>query len=286
MSESAQTTVEKEQAESPLLFQREGVPSLKNLLPCSLQHVLACFAGAIAPAMMIASTCNFTEAQETAIIQVALILTALDTLLQQFPLFGRIGSNLPILTGVSFAFLPAFQAIGFEFGFGTLLGAELVGGVVAILFGVFFKNVRKLFPPLVTGTVIFTIGVSLYPTAIKYMAGGVGSPIFGSFQSWFVGLVTFAIVFGLSNFGKGVIKLGAIFFGMIAGCLISIPLGMVDPSGVANAAWFALPQFMPFKIEFNGAACLTIAVVYIMANVQLIGDLSAAALGSMDRLPE
>lgn len=286
MSESAQTTVEKEQGESPLLFQREGVPSLKNLLPCSLQHVLACFAGAIAPAMMIASTCNFTEAQETAIIQVALILTALDTLLQQFPLFGRIGSNLPILTGVSFAFLPAFQAIGFEFGFGTLLGAELVGGVVAILFGVFFKNVRKLFPPLVTGTVIFTIGVSLYPTAIKYMAGGVGSPIFGSFQSWFVGLVTFAIVFGLSNFGKGVIKLGAIFFGMIAGCLISIPLGMVDPSGVANAAWFSLPQFMPFKIEFNGAACLTIAVVYIMANVQLIGDLSAAALGSMDRLPE
>ena len=158
--------------------------------------------------------------------------------------------------------------------------------MVAILFGVFFKNVRKLFPPLVTGTVIFTIGVSLYPTAIKYMAGGVGSPIFGSFQSWFVGLVTFAIVFGLSNFGKGVIKLGAIFFGMIAGCLISIPLGMVDPSGVANAAWFALPQFMPFKIEFNGAACLTIAVVYIMANVQLIGDLSAATLGSMDRLPE
>lgn len=286
MSESAQATDNNEQEGSPLLFQREGMPSLKDLLPCSLQHVLACFAGAIAPAMMIASTCNFTEAQETAIIQVALILTALDTFLQQFPLFGRIGSNLPILTGVSFAFLPAFQAIGFEFGFGTLLGAELVGGAVAILFGIFFKNVRKLFPPLVTGTVIFTIGVSLYPTAIKYMAGGVGSPIFGSFQSWFVGLVTFAIVFGLSNFGKGVIKLGAIFFGMIAGCLISIPLGMVDASGVANSAWFALPQFMPFKIEFNGAACLTIAVVYIMANVQLIGDLSAATLGSMDRLPE
>ena len=89
------------------------------------------YAGAIAPAMMIASTCHFTEAQETAIIQVALILTALDTFLQQFPLFGRIGSNLPILTGVSFAFLPAFQAIGFEFGFGTLLGAELVGGAGA-----------------------------------------------------------------------------------------------------------------------------------------------------------
>ena len=271
---------------SPKLFQRDGIPPIQDLLPTSLQHVLACFAGAIAPAMMIASTCNFTPEQEQAIIQVALILTALDTLLQQFPIFGRIGSNRPIITCVSFAFLPAFQAIGFEFGFGTLLGAELVGGVVAILFGLFFKNVRKLFPPLVTGTVIFTIGVSLYPTAIKYMAGGAGSPIFGSFQSWVVGLITFAIVFGLSNFGKGVIKLGAIFFGMIAGCLISIPLGMIDPSGIADAAWFALPQPMPFKIEFNGAACLTIAVVYIMANVQLIGDLSAATLGALDRLPE
>lgn len=286
MSDSAQTQPAEESVGSPLLFQRDGLPPIKDLLPCSLQHVLACFAGAIAPAMMIASTCHFTAEQEQAIIQVALILTALDTFLQQFPLFGRIGSNLPILTGVSFAFLPAFQAIGFEFGFGTLLGAELVGGVVAILFGIFFKNVRKLFPPLVTGTVIFTIGVSLYPTAIKYMAGGVGSPIFGSFQSWFVGLVTFAIVFGLSNFGKGVIKLGAIFFGMIIGCVISIPLGMVDASGIAGASWFSLPQFMPFKIEFNGAACLTIAVVYIMANVQLIGDLSAATLGSLDRLPE
>ncbi len=271
---------------SPKLFERDGLPPIQDLLPTSLQHVLACFAGAIAPAMMIASTCGFTEEQEQAIIQVALILTALDTLLQQFPLFGRIGSNLPILTGVSFAFLPAFQAIGFEFGFGTLLGAELVGGLVAILFGICFKNVRKLFPPLVTGTVIFTIGVSLYPTAIKYMAGGTGSPIFGSFKSWLVGLITFAIVFGLSNFGRGVVKLGAIFFGMIIGCLISVPLGMIDASGIAEASWFALPKLMPFQIEFNGAACLTIAVVYIMANVQLIGDLSAASLGALDRLPE
>ena len=107
---------------SPKLFQRDGIPPIQDLLPTSLQHVLACFAGAIAPAMMIASTCNFTPEQEQAIIQVALILTALDTLLQQFPIFGRIGSNLPIITGVSFAFLPAFQAIGFEFGFGAEIG--------------------------------------------------------------------------------------------------------------------------------------------------------------------
>ena len=271
--------------EKAALFRRGGMPPVKDLIPITLQHVLSSFAGVIAPAIIIAGVCNFSEEQETAIIQVALILSAIDTILQQFPLFGRIGSGLPILTGVSFAFLPAFQAVGIEFGFPTLLGAELVGGTVAILFGTFYPKVKWLFPSLVTGTVIFTIGVSLYPTAIKYIAGGVGTPGFGGVQNWVVGLVTFAAVFGFSNFGKGILKLGGIFFGMLVGVLISLPLGMVDPSGVASAGWFALPGFLPFGIVFNPAACLTLAVVYVMVNVQLIGDLSAATMGSMDRMP-
>lgn len=267
------------------LFKRKPVPQAGSLIPMSLQHVLASFAGVITPAMIIAGTCHFTPAQETAIIQVALILSAIDTLLQQFPLFGKFGAGLPILTGVSFAFLPAFQAIGGELGFSVLLGAQLVGGIVAILFGIFYTKVRRLFPPLVTGTVIFTIGVSLYPTAIKYMAGGAGTPNFGGITNWIVGLITFAIVFALANFAKGVFKLGSIFFGMLVGCLISIPFGMIDAGGVANAGWFSLPRLMPFPLEFNVAACITLAVVYVMVNVQLIGDLSAAAAGSMDRMP-
>lgn len=270
---------------SDTLFERTGIPPIKDLIPCSLQHVLASFAGVITPALIIATMCEFTEEQKTAIIQVALILSAIDSLLQQFPLFGRIGSGLPILTGVSFAFLPAFQAVGIEFGFSSLLGAELVGGAVAILFGTFYSRVKWLFPPLVTGTVIFTIGVSLYPTAIRYMAGGEGTPGFGGIENWVVGLITFAVVFGLSNFGRGIIKLGAIFFGIVTGVLVSIPFGMVDPSGIADAGWFSLPQLFPFSIEFDIAACLTLAVVYIMVNVQLIGDLSASTMGGMNRMP-
>lgn len=270
---------------SSLLFTRRGMPRLAEILPCALQHVLASFAGVIAPAIIIAGVCNFTEEQETAIIQVALILSAIDTILQQFPLFGKIGSGLPILTGVSFAFLPAFQAVGIEFGFETLLGAELVGGAVAILFGMLYPKVKWLFPSLVTGTVIFTIGVSLYPTAIKYLAGGQGTENFGSVQNWIVGLITFAVVFGFSNFGHGILKLGGIFFGMLVGVLISLPFGMVNASGVVSAGWFAPPELFPFKIVFNPAACLTLAVVYVMVNVQLIGDLSAATMGSMNRMP-
>lgn len=92
---------------------------------------------------------------------------------------------------------------------GTILGAEIVGDIVAIIFGIFVKEIRKLFPDVVTGTAIFTIGLSLYPTAIKYMAGGAGSKEFGSMKNWVVAFCTFGVVLILSNFTKGIFKLGS-----------------------------------------------------------------------------
>ncbi len=286
MSHDQGATVNRTEGEqTTALFRREGFPSLGDIIPIALQHVLASFAGIIAPAIIVATVCGFTHEQEQSLIQMALIISAVDTLLQQFPLFGRIGAGLPLLSGASFAFLPAFQALGAQFGFPTLVGSQLVGGLVAMGFGAIYPKVKGIFTPLVTGTVIFTIGVSLYPVAIRYMSGSGTGDMFGSVQNWLVGLVTFAVVFALANFGKGVFKLGSIFFGMIVGVLISVPLGMVDATGLMGASWFALPQFMPYQPVFNPAACLTLATVYVMVNVQLIGDLSAATMGGMDRMP-
>ncbi|WP_072375158.1 uracil-xanthine permease family protein [Thermophilibacter mediterraneus] len=267
------------------LFQREGMPPVGEMLPCALQHVLASFAGIITPAILIAATFNFTTQQRTDIIQVALILSAIDTALQAFAPFRRIGGNLPIVMGVSFAFLPALQAMGATFSFGSLLGGEIVGGIAAILFGIFYGKLKRFFPPVVTGTVIFTIGVSLYPTAIKYMAGGEGTDLWGTPQAWCVALVTFAVVFGLNNFAKGTLKLGSVFFGMIAGIIVSAPFGMLDFSAVGSAGVFAFPKIMPYAIEFHPEVCITLAVVYPMVAIQVIGDVSAACLGSMDRMP-
>ena len=158
------------------LFTREGMPPVKEMIPCALQHVLASFAGIITPAVIMAGVYGFNSQQSTDIIQVALILSAIDTALQAFAPFRRIGGGLPIVMGVSFAFLPALQAMGASgFSFGALLGGEIVGGAVAVLFGLAYSKIKWLFPPVVTGTVIFSIGVSLYPTAVKYMAGGAGS---------------------------------------------------------------------------------------------------------------
>ena len=271
---------------SELLFSYRGMPPLGQVIPLGLQHVVAAVVGVITPAILISDVCGLSEAEETLMIQASLVLTALATLLQLFPLFRRIGSGLPVIMGISFAYIPTLTAIGGQFGLPTILGAEIVGGVVAILFGVLVKWIRPLFPPLVTGTVIFTIGLSLYPTAVRYMAGGsAGSEWFGSPRSWLVALITLAVVVILSHFTKGILKLSAILIGMIVGYVVAFFLGIVDLSGVASAGWFALPEVMPFEIEFVPSACVSLAIVYIVNSVQTIGDLSSTTMGGMDRLP-
>ena len=231
------------------VFQYEGVPPLGQTVPLGMQHVVAAVVGIVTPAIMVSGTCGITGADQTLLIQVSLLVTALATLLQLFPI-GPVGSRLPVIMGISFAYVPTLQAIGGEFGLPAILGAEIVGGIVAILFGVFVKQIRVLFPPLVTGTVIFTIGLSLYPTAVKYMAGGVGKPDYASPKSWAVALITFLVVLILNNFTKGVLKLGAILWGMIVGYIISIPLGLVDFSAVGQAGVFQVPMPMYFPIAF------------------------------------
>lgn len=261
-------------------------PKISALLPLSLQHVLAAVVGVITPSIIVAGVCGLSESEKMMMIQAALIMTAIATLLQLFPVFKRIGAGLPVIMGTSFAYVPTLEAIGGSFNIGTILGAEIIGGIVAIVFGIFVKQIRVLFPDVVTGTVIFTIGLSLYPTAVRYMAGGSGNPEFGGARNWAVALITFAVVLILNHFAKGVLKLGSLFFGMIVGYLIALAMGMVNFSSVsATTSVISVPQFMHFKIEFVPAACASLAIVYIINSVQTIGDLTSTTMGGMDRVP-
>ena len=267
------------------VFSLDGIPAPGQLIPLGLQHVVAAIVGVITPAIMVANTCNLSDGDRTLLIQVSLIVTALATLLQLYTIKHRVGSGLPVVMGISFAYVPTLLAIGGQFDLPTILGAEIVGGCVAILFGIFVKQIRKLFPPLITGTVIFTIGLSLYPTAVRYMAGGAGSEGFGGLKNWSVALVTLAVVVLLQNFGKGVLKLGAILWGMIVGYVMALCLGMVDFSAVAPAGWFQLAAPLHFGVKFEVSACVSLAVVYVINAVQTIGDLSSTTMGGMDRMP-
>ena len=224
----------------------------------------------------------------------------MTTLIELFPIGGKLGSGLPVMFGISFAYLPSMQAIvGGGGDIATIAGAMVVGGIVAAVVGVFVKKIRRFFPPIITGTVVFTIGLSLYPTAINYMAGGAGNTyevvvlrkgltsalVHGSWQNWAVAAFTLIVVMVMSNKGKGICKLAAILLGMIAGYIVAAVFGMVDLSEVRDAAWFSLPQFMHFGIKFEFSACIALALLFAINAIQAIGDLIATTVGGLNREP-
>ena len=270
------------------LFILDGKPSLSQTVPLALQHIVAMIVGCVTPAIIVAGVAGLSDQDSIILIQAALVMSAISTLLQLFPFkFGkfRIGSGLPVIMGISFAYVPTMQAIAGSFDIATILGAQIVGGIIAIIVGIFIKQIRKFFPPLITGTVVFAIGLSLYPTAINYMAGGVSSPSYGSWQNWTVAFITLIIVTALNHFGKGIFKLASILIGVIAGYVVAMMFGMVDFSSVASASWFQFPSPLHFGIKFEASSCVAIGVLFAINSIQAIGDFSATTTGGLDRMP-
>ena len=271
------------------LFNLNGKPSFGQALPLAFQHVVAMIIGCVAPAIILAGVSGLSESDTVVLIQASLAMSAISTFIQLFPFIKfksyQIGAGLPVIMGISFAYVPSMQAIASDFDIATILGAQIIGGVVALLVGLNIKRIRKFFPPLITGTVVFSIGLSLYPTAINYMAGGASSKTYGSWQNWVVAIITLIIVTALNHYGKGVWKLASILIGIIAGYIVALFFGMVDFSSVSSAAFFQLPKPMHFGIKFEPSACVAIGILFAINAVQAIGDFSATTTGSMDRMP-
>lgn len=282
------------------LFQLNGFPPLGMSISLALQHLVAMIVGCVTPAIIIANALGLPQSERVLLIQVSLVMSAVTTLIELFPIGGKLGSGLPVMFGISFAYLPSMQAIvGGGGDIATIAGAMVIGGIVAAVVGVFVKKIRRFFPPIITGTVVFTIGLSLYPTAINYMAGGAGNTyevvvlrkgltsalVHGSWQNWAVAAFTLIVVMVMSNKGKGICKLAAILLGMIAGYIVAAVFGMVDLSEVRDAAWFSLPQFMHFGIKFEFSACTALALLFAINAIQAIGDLTATTVGGLNREP-
>ena len=287
------------------LFQLDGIPPVGPSVSLALQHLVAMIVGCVTPPLIIANVIGLPQAERVLLIQSSLVVSAVATLLQLYPIGKkswkfRFGSGLPIIMGISFAYVPSMQAIaGDGGGVAAIAGAMIVGGIVAVLVGLFVRQIRVLFPPVITGTVVFTIGLSLYPTAINYMAGGTSNTydlivgtkgltealVYGSWQNWAVAILTLVAVMVLNNCGKGVAKLASILIGMGFGYVVAMCFGMVDFSEVGGAAWFSLPQFNHFGVTFDPAACIAIGLLFAINSIQAIGDFTATTIGGLDRDP-
>ena len=288
------------QLTSDALFSWRGKVRLSSAISIALQHLVAMIVGCVTPAIIIANVIGLPQDERVLLIQGSLVMSAVSTFLQLFPIGKRFGSGLPVILGVSFAYLPSMQAIASSGGgIASIMGATLVGGIVALIVGIFVTKIRKLFPPVITGTVVFTIGLSLYPTAINYMAGGASNTyefvvetkhlssalVYGSWQNWLIAIITLAIVMVLNNHAKGIAKLASILIGMICGYIISIPMGMVDFSAVSSSALFSAPRPLHFGIRFDVAACVAMGLLFAINAVQAIGDFTATTVGGFDREP-
>lgn len=267
------------------LFKLDGKPSLGEAFPQAMQHVLAMLVGNITPPMLIAGTCGLSAADQTMLMQSAMIIGGLTTLIQLFPVFG-FGMGLPTVMGVAFAYMPILTTIGMQYGISAIFGAQLVAAFASIFIGMFIGKIRKFFPPIVCGTVVLAIGLSLYNTAINYFGGGSAAQAagtFGSPQFWILALVTLAVTLVCSLFGKGYIKVSGMIIGVGVGYVVALIMGGIIDFAVADAAIVSAPIPLHFGLEFHPDAIIMMILMYIVQAVQTIGDVSSTTMGGFGR---
>ena len=268
------------------LLKFDGKPSWGAAFPQAMQHVLAMLIGNITPPMLIAGTCGLSAEEKILLTQAAMIIGGITTLLQLFPVFG-FGMKLPNVMGVAFAYMPILTIIGQQYGIAAIFGSQLVAGFVSIFVGMFIGKIRKFFPPIVSGTVVMSIGLSLYKTAISYIGGGSAAQANGTFGSgkfWFLAILTLIVTLACNFFGKGLVKASGMLIGIVVGYAASLLVGgVVSFADFEAASWFALPRPFYFGMEFHLDAIVMMILMYMVQAVQTIGDVSSTAIGGFGR---
>ncbi len=268
------------------LLKFDGKPSWGAAFPQAMQHVLAMLIGNITPPMLIAGTCGLSAEEKIMLTQAAMIIGGITTLLQLFPVFG-FGMKMPNVMGVAFAYMPILTIIGQQYGIAAIFGSQLVAGFVSIFVGMFIGKIRKFFPPIVSGTVVMSIGLSLYKTAISYIGGGSAAQADGTFGSgkfWFLAILTLIVTLACNFFGKGLLKASGMLIGIVVGYVAALLMGgVVSFADFEAASWFALPRPFYFGLEFHPDAIVMMILMYMVQAVQTIGDVSSTAMGGFGR---
>lgn len=264
------------------IYQLEGRVPVSRAIPFGLQHILAMFVANISPIIIVAGASGVSGKQLAMLIQSAMLIAGIGTLIQLFPLW-RIGSGLPIVMGISFTFVSIMCYIGTNYGYGTIMGAVLIGGLIEGCLGLFAKYWMKIISPIVSASVVTAIGFSLLSVGSTSFGGGSGSENFGSVENWILGTITLLCCILFNIFAKSYWKQLSVLFGLVVGYLVAIPMGLVDFSSLAGTSVIALPHLMPFKMEFHLNAIISVALIFLVSATETIGDTQALANSSLNR---
>ncbi len=266
------------------LYQLDGRVPVLQAIPFGLQHVLAMFVSNITPIIILANVVGLEHGLSASLIQNCMIIAGIGTLIQLYPIW-RIGSRLPIVMGISFTFLSLAIVIATSQGMGTLMCAVVIGGIVEGILGLFPKYWTKLIPHVVAATVVTAIGFSLLPIGANSFAGGQGAADFGSANNWIVGTVTLLACLITQVLARGILRSLSVLVGLVVGYITAVCMGMVDFSGLSGVGIVALPTFMPFSLEFDLGATISIIAIFLVSATETIGDTSALANGALGRNP-
>lgn len=247
---------------------------MKNALKTfslGFQHVLAMYAGAIIVPLIVGGALGLSFQQLTYLVSIDLLACGIATLLQVWK-NRYFGIGLPIMLGCTFTAVGPMIAIGKQYGISSVYGAIIVSGLIVVLIAQYFGKLLKFFPPVVTGSVVTIIGITLIPTAINNMAGGQGNPEFGNPKFLMLSFGVLVIILLLNKFFTGFIRSVSILLGMIIGTIAASFMGLVDFSKVSEASWVHMVQPFYFGTPtFELTPILTMTLVNIVSLIESTG---------------
>jgi len=259
---------------TPIAPVDEMMPAGK-LFILGLQHVLAMYAGAVAVPLIIAGAAGLTKSQTAFLINADLFTCGLATLLQTLGIW-KIGIKIPVIQGVTFAAVTPMVIMATSGGMPLIFGSVMAAGLFTFLIAPYFSKLIRFFPPIVTGSIITIIGISLLPVAANWAAGGIGNPNYGAGSFIAIAAIVLLTILLVNKYFTGFIAHISVLVGLVVGLIVAIPFGLVSFSGVADASWVGLDYPFAFGMpKFEVGAILAMILVMVVVMVESTGDFLA-----------
>lgn len=253
---------------------------IKSLFLLGIQHVAAMCAGAIAVPMILGESLGLSQDQINTLVSATLMMAGIGTFIQTLGIHKKIGAKLPIVEGVSFAGVSALVAVGTTyrstdpiFGLQVMFGATVLSGLFAFLVAPAFGKLLKYFPPLVSGVVVTSMGMSLIPVALRWIAGVPSSIHYLSLKNILLAMITIGVIITIQKLSKGFLGSIAILLGILFGTLIAFPMGLANFQGISDAAYLTFNTPLQFGLpKFEITAVLSLFLVQLVIMTDATGN--------------
>lgn len=263
------------------IYKLDGRVPILKAVPFGLQHILAMFVANLAPISIIAVAGGLSQSEIAILLQNAMFVAGIATLIQLYPVW-KVGAKLPIVMGVSFTFVTVLSTVAVNYGYPSVIGAVLVGGIFEGTLGLLAKYWRKIISPIVAASVVTAIGFSLFTVGARSFGGGYVED-FGSAENLFLGTFTLVVCLLWNCLTKGYLKQLSVLAGLIAGYIVAIFMGKVDLSVIFADGLISFPKFLPYVPEFNIGAIFSVCIIYLVSAAETIGDTTAMVSSGLNR---